>query len=124
VLDPSDAALLPLSESAVQVLITLLGGPVHGYGIAKALAARGVDLMSSGNLYTMLRRLSIQGLIERMMAEKGPLVRPKVRYRLSARGERVLVMQLQRYQELLAMAQPRQRPGLAAEETSHAGHPA
>lgn len=43
------------------VLGSLTGGPLHGYGIAQALAGRGFGVLKGGSLYPVLNRLEEAG---------------------------------------------------------------
>lgn len=55
--------LTPLS---LHILLSLVDGALHGYGILKAIEERpgGVDTPSTGALYLALQRLEREGMIE------------------------------------------------------------
>ncbi|CAN5653033.1 PadR family transcriptional regulator [soil metagenome] len=56
---------LPLTPHAFHVLLSLIGGELHGYGIILDVQERtgGDDRLRTGTLYTILRRLVEDGLI-------------------------------------------------------------
>jgi len=62
--DPRD--LLPLPAHDFQVLLTLAEGPLHAYGLAKAVEAQaaGSVRLEIGSLYRMLARLTSAGVID------------------------------------------------------------
>src|SRR6185312_6376331 len=66
------------------VLRTLVRGPLHGYGIAKAIADRSTDALAIefGSLYPALKRLEMQDLSETNRRAKF--------YRLTAAGRKRL----------------------------------
>ncbi len=51
------------------ILGALLQGPLHGYGIAQALAERGVGTLRGGSLYPVLARLEEAGHVETRWVE-------------------------------------------------------
>lgn len=63
-LDPRD--LLPLTNLAFHVLLSLGDGPAHGYAIGKDVEERSEGMLNpaTGSLYQVLKRLSQDGLIE------------------------------------------------------------
>lgn len=60
------ADLLPLTPLAFSILVALVEGDLHGYGISKRIADRqaGAVTLAPGNLYASLDRLIRDGLIE------------------------------------------------------------
>lgn len=64
--DPPPETRLPLRPVEFRVLIALLRGDRHGYGIVQDIAERtdGRIRLVPGNLYPVLRRLVEAGLIE------------------------------------------------------------
>lgn len=83
------AALGRFSEPGLLILVSLSGGPKHGYAIMEDIAGlRGLRL-GPGTLYGALARLERRGLIEPLSTEDRR--RP---YRLSPRGAAVLREQL------------------------------
>lgn len=63
----SSRDLLPLSPLAFSILVALIEGDLHGYGIAKRIADReaGAVTLAPGNLYAALDRLIDAGLVSR-----------------------------------------------------------
>lgn len=51
------------------ILGALMGGPLHGYGIAQALAARGFGTLRGGSLYPVLARLEEAGHVSTRWVE-------------------------------------------------------
>ena len=104
---------IPLREPTFFILLSLAHGEKHGYAILKDVAtvSEGNVSLSTGTLYEALARLLDQGLIERVSgggADNHP-GRPRKRYRLTARGLRVLRAEAARLQALLGAAQQRLR---------------
>lgn len=106
--------LIPLREPTFFILLSLAQGAKHGYAILKDVedVSEGKVTLSTGTLYEALARLLDQGLIERVEAatnESHP-GRPRKRYRLTARGLRVMQAETARLQALLVAAQQRLGP--------------
>ena len=95
---------LPLAPRDLLVLAVLAEGPLHGYGLIKAVEARtssGVGL-DPANLYRVLRRMRSLGWIEE--AEDGEERRRT--HRITASGRLVLAAEIRRLEEILAQARP------------------
>ena len=62
---PDPAAHIPLHPLAFQVLLVLMDGDLHGYGIAKAIEEKDTRLgrIYPTNLYRRLRDMAADGLI-------------------------------------------------------------
>jgi len=110
--DPAD--FLPLSPADFQLLLVLLGGERHAYGISQAVEEqeRGRVPLEIGSLYRMLARLQDAGLIE-----EDPVTRPspsgprrKV-YRISRLGRKVADAEARRLRDVLAVADARLAAG-------------
>ncbi len=104
---------LPLSEQVCFILLSLAPEPKHGYAISKEIQvlSQGRIMLSVSTLYTLLKRLLDDGLIERgrdesMLDESG---RPRKVYQLTDFGQRVLSADLARLRSLLAVAELRFR---------------
>jgi DNA-binding PadR family transcriptional regulator len=56
----------PLTPLSFQILLSLVGQPLHGYGMLKAIEVRmgPMEVPSTGALYLALQRLEKEGLIE------------------------------------------------------------
>jgi DNA-binding PadR family transcriptional regulator len=85
------------AEPAILILVSLSGGPKHGYAIMTDVEAGTGRPMGPGTLYAALARLEERGLIEAL-----PAVDRRRPYRLTAVGAGVLHEQLQ---QLSAFAQ-------------------
>jgi DNA-binding PadR family transcriptional regulator len=57
---------LPLSDAVFHLMLSLADGPAHGYGILLEVEERsdGAVRMGTGTLYSAVKRLRDQGLIE------------------------------------------------------------
>lgn len=95
---------LPLAPRDLLVLAVLAEGPLHGYGIIKAVEARSRSgvLLDPANLYRVLRRMVGLGWIR-------PAARGSTRrrtYEVTSDGREVLRAELTRLESLLAHARP------------------
>lgn len=98
---------LPLSPRDLLILAVLADGPMHGYGIIKAVEARSESgvFLDPANLYRSLRRMRRDGWI----AEADSSEDRKKTFGLTREGRAVLNAEIVRLEHLLARA----RPGLA-----------
>jgi DNA-binding PadR family transcriptional regulator len=84
---------LPLSAAEFQVLVALADGEKHGYAIGKEVARRtdGQVQLRAATLYTVIKRLLQDGLIDESAARPDPALDDERRryYRLSERGRKV-----------------------------------
>jgi DNA-binding PadR family transcriptional regulator len=95
---------LPLAPRDLLVLAVLAEGPLHGYGLIKAVEARspaGV-LLDPANLYRVLRRMRALGWIEE--ADDGEERRRT--QRITREGRAVLGAEVARLERLLEFARP------------------
>ena len=106
---PRDPApLLPLTPAMFHVLLALADDDRHGYAIIKDVEQRtgGSVRLSAGTLYGLVKRLLADGLIEE--SPKRPPARDdderRRYYRLTAFGRRVLVAEVERLEDAVAMA--------------------
>ena len=99
----------PLTEPVLLILMSLAGGPRHGYALLKDIESLsdGRVRLSTGTLYGALRRLLEDGWIERF--EQGDTSRDKQAYRLTATGRRQLRIELDRMKQLTRVAAARLR---------------
>lgn len=103
--EPTD--FLPLSEAVFRILLSLSAEPLHGYGILQEVEARGGE-MGTGTLYTALKRLRDDGLVEETDPPEDS-DDPRRRYHvLTPMGRRVLVEEGHRLQGLLDEARRRE----------------
>jgi DNA-binding PadR family transcriptional regulator len=109
----------PLSTVAVEVLMTLSEGPMHGYAVKQRIEARvgGDFVLGSGSLYQALQRLERRGLIaETHPGSRGDARRGRT-YRLIPAGRRALSIELGRMRRLVSEAR-RHRLTIGPEATS------
>lgn len=112
-------ANLPLTETTLYILLSLAPGPRHGYAIMKdvrSLSHKRVEL-STGTLYSALKRLLDQGWISRAdepaggSAKKKPAAsrngRQRKEYILTDLGRQILHAEVQRLEGLVRVAQVR-----------------
>jgi DNA-binding PadR family transcriptional regulator len=106
---------LPLSETTLYILLSLVPGPRHGYAIAKEVQALSENrvILSVSTLYTTLKRLLDDGWIERVGddLELDNPGRPRKTYALSERGRRILAMERERLTSLLTVVHKRMAKG-------------
>lgn len=101
-------ALLPLPAAVFDILVALADRDRHGYSIMQDVATRtqGKVKLSAGTLYSSIRRLLEQGLIEELSESPEPDNRDERRryYRLTAFGRRVATAEAQRLAAMLSRA--------------------
>ncbi len=105
-LDPDK--LLPLPVAVFHILIALADRDRHGYSIMQDVKARteGKMALSPGTLYSSIRRMLEQGLIEEMATSPDPDNTDERRryYRLSKFGRRVAAAEVGRLDGMLKQA--------------------
>ncbi len=107
---------LPLTESTFFILLSLAGGPRHGYAILKDVQtlSDGRVNLSTGTLYGALSRLLEQGWIARLDSSPAPEeARPRKEYILSDLGRRILNAETARLSSLAERARLRLAGGEA-----------
>jgi DNA-binding PadR family transcriptional regulator len=112
---PDPASLLPLTPATYHILLALATGERHGYGIMQEIAAlsQGVIRLGPGTLYSTLKRMLSDRLIEETAERPDPALDDARRryYALTGFGRQVLAAETARYARLVAHAQ--QQPGSA-----------
>lgn len=101
---------LPLSEQTYFILLGLEPGPQHGYAIMKDVLqiSQGRVALSTGTLYTALKRLLDLGWIQRMDdPDEGKDGRVRKAYSLTDLGRQILEAEVQRLQGLVKVARLR-----------------
>jgi DNA-binding PadR family transcriptional regulator len=101
---------LPLTEATYFILLSLAPSPRHGYAIMKDvyLLSHERVLLSTGTLYTALKRLLDQGWIRRAdEPEKSSNGRQRIAYHLTDLGRHILEAEVQRLEGLVGAAQLR-----------------
>lgn len=92
---------LPLNTLEFRVLLVLMDGDLHGYGIAKEIERRdaGLGKIFPTNLYRRLRDMAKCGMIDHLPASgDGDAIR---RFRISEFGRRVASEEAQRLEGLV-----------------------
>jgi PadR family transcriptional regulator PadR len=101
---------LPLTETTYFILLSLSSGPRHGYAIMKDVEglSHGRVKLSTGTLYSGLKRLLESGWIERNDSS-AELVdgRGRKDYNLTQLGQAILEAEYQRLQGLVRVARMR-----------------
>ncbi len=94
--DPQD--VLPLTPTALEILLALADGECHGYSIMRSVEERtdGRLTLHAGTLYRALARLLDSGLIEELDERPAEDDERRRYYRLSAFGIRVADAEIQR----------------------------
>jgi DNA-binding PadR family transcriptional regulator len=109
VIQPSAA----LTAAEFQVLVALADGEKHGYAIGKEIAARtdGEVQLRAATLYTVIKRLLENGLIEEDSARPDPEADDERRryYRLSARGRKAAEDEARRLEATVKQARAKLR---------------
>jgi DNA-binding PadR family transcriptional regulator len=112
--------LIPLTPAVFYILLALAGGEKHGYEIMKQVKqdSNGQVKMGTGTLYGSLKRMLADGLIAEAGERPDHALADERRryYRLTELGRRAFHAELQRYAEVVAVAQRRRLlPRLSAE---------
>jgi DNA-binding PadR family transcriptional regulator len=106
--NPNPDSLLPLPPAVFHVLIALADRDRHGYSIMQDVAARteGKVRLSAGTLYSAIRRMLEQGLIEELAESPDPSSTDERRryYRLTRYGRRVATAEVGRLNALVQQA--------------------
>jgi DNA-binding PadR family transcriptional regulator len=106
--DPKPESLLPLPTAVFHILIALADRDRHGYSIMQDVSARtaGAVRLSAGTLYSSIRRMLEQGLIEELADSPDPSSTDERRryYRLARFGRRVAAAEVARLNSLVKQA--------------------
>jgi len=106
--DAKPDSLLPLPAAVFHILIALADRDRHGYSIMQDVAARtdGKVQLSAGTLYSSIRRMLEQGLIEELAESPDPSSTDERRryYRLTRFGKRAAAAEVERLSALLKQA--------------------
>ena len=101
-------SFLPLPTAVFRILVALADSDRHGYSIMQDVDARtgGKVRLSAGTLYSAIRRMLEQGLIEELRDSPDPESADERRryYRLTRLGRDVAVAEAKRFSELLEQA--------------------
>jgi len=100
--------LLPLPTAFFHILVALADRDRHGYSIMQDVSARtdGKVRLSAGTLYSAVRRMLEQGLIEELRDRPDPSSNDERRryYRLTRLGRRVALAEARRVNDMLTQA--------------------
>ena len=106
-------AFLPLKSNWFHILLSLVGGEQHGYGIMQDVLERsgGKVHLWPATLYGSLKRLITAGLIVESAQRPAPEQDDERRryYRLTPLGHRVLDLESQRLKELVRILQTKRK---------------
>jgi DNA-binding PadR family transcriptional regulator len=106
--EPRVDALLPLKPDVFTILLVLLDGDCHGYGMIKAAEERQgrPGQLQPGALYRLLKQLLDEGLIEQLAAGEAPDDSDERRryYRITAFGRDVAGAEARRMAELVEIS--------------------
>jgi DNA-binding PadR family transcriptional regulator len=99
----------PLTPAVLHILLALSGQERHGYGIMKQVESdsQGKVKMGPGTLYGSLGRMIDAGLIRESDKRVDPKMddERRIYYKITAAGQKALSAELQRYREVVAVAQ-------------------
>ncbi len=103
---PTPEAMLPLTPLTLQILLAMAEKPIHGYGVIREVAQRsgGKIALEAGTLYQAIKRLRDEGLIDFAKTPGGDVDRRRRYYRLTALGRKVLRLESERLEDLVALA--------------------
>jgi len=101
-------SFLPLPNAVFHILVALADRERHGYSIMQDVDLRtgGKVQLSAGTLYTAIRRMLEQGLIEELRESPDPASADERRryYRVTRLGRDVALAEAKRFSELLDQA--------------------
>ena len=99
----------PLTPAVLHILLALSTQERHGYGIMKQVEAdsQGKVNMGPGTLYGSLGRMIEAGLIRESDKKIDPEMddERRIYYRITGLGQKALAAELDRYREVVAVAQ-------------------
>ena len=101
---------VPLPSATLHILVALMGGEKHGYGIMRDVeeVSDGHVRMGPGTLYGSIKRMLADGLIEESAERPDPELDDQRRryYRLTALGRQVAAVEVRRLDALVSSARP------------------
>ena len=105
---------VPLTPAVFHILLALVDGAEHGYGVMKEVEARsgGRVRIGPGTLYEAIHGLRDKGLIVESASPEGTDSRRRY-YELSELGRAVLAAETERLSDLVDFARDRQGAGVA-----------
>jgi DNA-binding PadR family transcriptional regulator len=107
--DERDDDFLPLPTAVFHILVALADRDRHGYSIMQDVGTRteGKVRLSAGTLYSAIRRMLDQGLIEELRDSPDPDSDDQRRryYRITRLGRRIALAEARRLRDMLNQAQ-------------------
>jgi DNA-binding PadR family transcriptional regulator len=98
----------PLPSAAFQILLSLSGADLHGYGIMRAVEEQtnGRMRLGPGTLYSSIQVLLEEGMIEEVdgVAEPEPGHERRRYYRMTSSGKKLARSEAERLADLLRVA--------------------
>ena len=105
---PDSDSFLPLPTAVFHILVALADRDRHGYSIMQDVAARtdGKVRLSAGTLYSSIRRMLEQGLVEELRDSPDPGSQDERRryYRLTRACRQAAISEARRLSDLLSQA--------------------
>lgn len=102
----------PLTPAVLHILLALSTEPRHGYGIMKQVErdSQGKVKMGPGTLYGSLGRMAEAGLVRESDRKTEPALddERRVYYEITGEGRAALSAELQRFREIVAVAEQKQ----------------
>lgn len=102
----------PLTPAVLHILLALSTKERHGYGIMKQIEAdsQGKVRMGPGTLYGSISRMVGAELIHESEKRADPNMddERRIYYRLTGLGQKTLTAELERYREVVAVAEQKQ----------------
>jgi DNA-binding PadR family transcriptional regulator len=98
-MDATAEEKLPLTHLSLEILMALLEGELHGYGIIKAVRGSSTSggSLRTGTFYSALRRLQQEELVEEAEEQPGEAGDERRRYyRITSLGRSVLEAEVRR----------------------------
>lgn len=99
---------LPLTEAVYHILLALSDGARHGYGILQEVSRRtdGAVALRTGTMYTAIKRLLEQGLLQETEERPDPEYDDERRryYRLTELGGAVVTAEARRLRAMVELA--------------------
>ena len=107
-----DRANAPLTPAVLHILLALSTSERHGYGIMKQVQgdSQGKVKMGPGTLYGSIGRMLAAGLIQESDKRVDPEMddERRVYYQITGLGKQALAAELQRYREVVTVANQKQ----------------
>lgn len=102
---------LPLSSAALHILLSLAGEDLHGYGIMQEVAqqSEGKYKLGPGTLYDNLQKLIEREWVEELGRKAGDDDPRRRYYRLTATGQGILHVEIDRLSEVVREGRSRLR---------------